>query len=530
MTTFIKYTFTSLEPIRISDDSSSQRGQTETKRYIPGSAVRGIAVNSMLSDYDFEMEKELLLSDQVRFMNAYPVADVKEEAQSMIPSPKGFYEDKTDPVQDHAEGSKKIANAAVDGEVPPGYKRAALGMFSEIKDDTVRFYKPEVISDMKINIGKRKGEKKNVFRNECLRKGQTFTGYIAVDDCDGSQRITERLKDIFNAPVTVGNARSAGLGKCSSVTDDQWIGLPYADIMPTEDLTGECYLYLLSDTVMRNAFGEYCGLDLESLEKKLGIEDLRILFCCTSVTNIRGYNRKTGGPLPSVTMYEKGSVFHLAFKGTLTTEKMRDMAVSGIGVRRNEGFGQVRFLKDYEKVHYKTRLQVSAVKQSDLSGHEEDEDVLKNIAATYYRQRIRDAMPYFALNCRNDLKNISNSQLGNILSLIVKNRFTPQDGKKAIGLYIEHTQDKEKELRTSKITTEIKAVAQLADKIFRAESIADLLFTDRYTAALKGIAVPDKTIMGISADALLVKDSQEDLRLRLELLEEVIRYYYKGGN
>ena len=93
-----------MEPLRIADDSTSQSGQTNTLRYIPGSSIRGLVINQLALQPDFERKKQILFSNQVRFLNAYPMIDQTE----LIPSPKGFYEDKTE-----AAGRKELENVVI---------------------------------------------------------------------------------------------------------------------------------------------------------------------------------------------------------------------------------------------------------------------------------------------------------------------------------------------------------------------------------------------------------------------------------
>ena len=40
MAKYLRYVIKTVEPIRISDDSMSQSGQTDTLRYIPGTTIR----------------------------------------------------------------------------------------------------------------------------------------------------------------------------------------------------------------------------------------------------------------------------------------------------------------------------------------------------------------------------------------------------------------------------------------------------------------------------------------------------------
>ena len=530
MTSFIKYTLTSLEPVRVSDDSSSQMGQTATRRYIPGSTIRGLVVSTMAGNEDFEKYRRIVLSDKIRFMNAYPSVQADDKEHNLIPSPKGFYEDKVE-----KENRKEMVNILTHEDLPAAYKRAGLGMFSEFAGDTLLYYTPETTSDLKINIGSRSDEKQNVFRNEYLTAGQKFTGYIAYDSEAVPSVLPEKIRKILTDDIVIGNARSAGLGKCRARTDVFEGRFPYEGISANEDMADDCYMYLASDTVMRNEIGEYCGLDLQQLASDLGVDDLQIHKCATSVTNIRGYNRQYGGPVPSVTMYEKGSVFHLTFRGTITAEKAVETAVSGIGERRNEGFGQIRFLKDYEGILYKQKLSTDDSWHYVKSEHKEDRDVLKLAAANYYRQRIHEAAEnYISAFDNRKIKSLSNSQVGNIYALAVANRFAPGSGEKAIITYLRHALDKENGLRVAKERASITTLADIIEEILniringesgkKDNHLQNLLFTN-YEEPPIGMKLPGRTIMGFPADELI--SSEEERIIRLEILANLIRFYFK---
>ena len=100
MSRYLRYEIENLEPIRIADDSRSQTGEMISLRYIPGSTIRGLVVNNLAKNGKLDSVKKVLFSEKTRFLNAY----IKENGHELIPSPKGFYEDKT------TSEKKKIEN------------------------------------------------------------------------------------------------------------------------------------------------------------------------------------------------------------------------------------------------------------------------------------------------------------------------------------------------------------------------------------------------------------------------------------
>lgn len=501
MSVYLKYVLKNIEPLRIADDSSSQNGQTVSLRYIPGTTIRGMIVNAFTKDADFEDVKKSLLSNEIRYCNAYLTVGNQE----LIPSPKGFYEDKT-----MAEGKKKIQNVVIDGSFSEGFKRASLGKYCYLSEDTICYYNVETDSDMKIKINLEENEKQNIFRNEYIAANHVFTGYIAIEN----EALKERVKKVFSPNIVLGNARFAGLGKCEVLSCDFVDGIPYGDYLPTTDLQGECYMLLLSNTAMRSANGEICGIDEEQLGSRLGVEHLTTLYCSTSVVDVKGYNRIWRTKIPSVVMFEQGSVFHFRFDGTLTLEKMKEVSDAGIGIRTAEGFGRVIFLKDYEKIEYKMagHEDVCMVPDFDVLVTAEDEEVLKIAARGYYRNLLNKAMVKYTVENKLNRGKISNSQLGTIESLATAYKYDTEEAKKAIKDYLNHAIEKTEKNNIHKEHSDFRSISELINTILFGMELDALL----------GIKTDKDTYMGIPKGTFWTK--QDEDKCRLGLLTMMIRY------
>ncbi len=502
MRRYLRYVLMNVEPIRIADDSTSQSGQTMTLKFIPGTTIRGLVVNALSRGKEFDEIRQALFSSDVRYLNAC----VSVEGKELFPSPKGFYEDKSE-----AQGKKRIENVVVEGAFREGMKRAALGRYACIEDDTVRYYGVETGSDLKIKINVSE-EEQNVFRNEYITAGHFFTGYIAVE----KPELEEAVKGVFDKMVILGNARSAGFGKCRVVSAEYVDKIPYGELLPGTDRKGSCYMMLLSNLAMRDENGEICGLNLKQMEKLMGVEHLSVKYCSTSTVDVRGYNRTWGIHTPSVTMYEQGSVFHLVYEGTLSAERMAAISDSGIGIRKNEGFGRVIFLDQYEKVTWKARGEETpegksapaAARSAEACG--EDAEVLKLTAGNYYRNLIRRKMREYVVDHPLQKGALGSSQLGKLEALTTAYKYDPAAGKKAIEQYFSHAEEKEANRKTQKARGSIKGLVREVRKVFDAD-----------LNGLLGLETGD-TIMGVDIKELL---TEEDVyRLKMKLLTELIRY------
>lgn len=506
MSEYLKIVMRNLEPVRFSDASASQSGQTMTLRYIPGTVIRGWVINALAAEPDFAQIKQMLFSSRVRYLNAF----LTDQDGELLPSPKGFYEDKTT-----VEGKKELNNVVVDGQFQEGYKRAALGRFCRIQGDCICYCQTDTGSDLKIKRNVADGEEQKVFRKEYISAGHVFTGYVAVD----AEPLKDRIRSVFGKEILIGSGRSAGLGKCEILSCDWTDRLPYGEYLAKEDQTGSCYLMLVSDTAMRGANGEPCGLNLEKLGEQMGVKELTIRYCSASTVTVKGYNRVWHAPVPSVMMYEQGSVFHLEYIGTLTRDKMYTICDQGIGIRTGEGFGRVLFLDHYDKIRYKQAVPypLSTVRKAQAQKMEGDDGTLQIAAKGFYRGLVGQALSRYVVSHPLKAGKISDSQLGTVESFACAYKYDPQEAKLVLERYLGHAQDKAENNRVQKKKGSMKELGTFISRIFGTE-LEELL--DIHTAHAEHV-------MGIPKRELFTDDEKD--RIRLELIIRMIRYYKKEG-
>lgn len=498
---YLKVTFTNIEPFRIADDSTGQSGQTASLRYIPGTSIRGLVINALSFEPDFPDIKKELFSDKTRFLNGY----ITNDGRDLIPSPKGFYEGKT--------GDGKLANAVAGEVIKDGMKRAALGSFCSVEGDVLSYYNVSLGSDTRNKIMiESPDEKQNVFRYEYVMPGYSFCAYV----CSDNRSLLERISGTFEDEFIIGNARSAGLGKCRLINKMITDATPYDEYSVKEDAKGHIYMMLLSDMTMRNLYGEYCGIDIDELGKRLDADELRIENCSTSTVNIRGYNRKIGAKSASVTMYEKGSVFKLCFSGNIEIDKLRQLQDSGLGVRKSEGFGRVIFLDAYERIASKSEGKLKTRSVDSETRYEEDERVISSIAKNYYKKQIEKALIKTVAD--NPLKRLRgegggtfiSSQVGALEARIISNKYDYNAAVSSLNEYYDHALEKEESKKVHKETNSIRSLKEFVFNV-RDSALEDLL----------GMAHKDK-IMGIAADVLLTEE--EEGRYKLRFLLDAIHY------
>lgn len=499
MSKYLRYVIENVSPLRISDNSTSQSGQTISLKHIPGTTVRGYIINKLSTSDMFEdVQKQILFSDKVRFLNAY----LTDSEHELLPSPKGFYENK-DPKDNSLE------NVLIDGDISGENKRAGLGRYCYYNGNCIYYYNIETESDMRIKIGSKKEQ--DIFRNECIKSGYRFTGYIAFDD----ETILEDIKNVLQGDIYLGSGRSQGLGKCKVLKTDIINNVPFTEYAVKENVKEECYLMLISHGAMRDANGVFCGIDLQALEQKLEVENLKIEFASTSIVNIDGYNRIYKSKTPSVPMYEQGSVFKLKFDGEIQVGKMIDLMNRGIGVRRNEGFGRILFFNNYQELNIKRKCEINEYSNNTegIEKYSDDEKTIRSVAANYYRMLINRKIREKILEGTNS-NGLAGSQVGNIQSLLEQNKYNPERCIKIIEDYFKHALETEE--RKNKLK-EKKSVNNFGKHI---QNILEMPLNN-----ILGIESISE-IMGISTDKLL--DEKDEKILKINYLLDLIKYEKKG--
>ena len=303
---------------------------SRTRLFLPGSAVRGM-VCSRLAQKDpvwFEAHKSELL-ERVSFSDALPVLN----GAASLPTPKGFYADKA---------GTRFYSVLKDGVVQPGDKRAPLGPFCTVDEGVLHTGRPSTVKAVR---SARKS--RDMFSVQRLEAGQELEGMICLTDA----ALAPTVAEAFGTYVWLGADRYAGSGLCEvekleAAQAPSWAALGYH---PEDCIPDTLYMMAVSPLCMERD-GLPCGLDEIQLAEALGVKEVTVERCATSLTESVGYNRTWGCAVPSVPMYESGSMFRLHCTPAPAAESLFRIQKEGIGLRRAEGCGQVLFWKDFEQV------------------------------------------------------------------------------------------------------------------------------------------------------------------------------------
>ena len=349
---YIRYRLKTLSPVLATDLNRSRGNSYETKGYIPGSAIRGWVINTLAnSDHNwFEEHRAELLSDNVRFLDAFPYRQSPKDGSPLaaIPSPMGFYENKEETV---------FETVVKDGSFTPGLKRAGLGAFCALLGDTVLYWSASTSGAARI---KRSIEEKEIFQTRYIDANQVFEGYIQVQSPELAEKISSSC---LVGEAWIGADRYSGFGKCEFVGNCDGMNAPEWQTLygphAQSEISDSLYMLAVSPFTMLDEYGNPCGLNESELAEMLGIDTLSIELCSTSVTEYRGYNRTLQSRIPAVTMYERGSLFHIRCDHSPELSRLMEVEKTGLGIRREDGFGQVLFLRNtlFESLAHKKKLE-----------------------------------------------------------------------------------------------------------------------------------------------------------------------------
>lgn len=364
---YLSYRLILDEPLIVSD--GSQLGNVlQTQDYVPGNSILGLCAGLYLrntpattSDGAYSDEfRSLFLSDDTFYSPAYPLKDGSIEAFPMSMSVFGckYYgfndPDKTRVMHGFKDylyrdlpknGTCGVPDCSAPLEHKSGYVYNYNGEYYNFS------LNKEIISHNQVGETK---DDKSLFSFEAISRGQQFYGEIAFRY--ETHRIL--LKDLLSqkSKARLGKARNRGYGL-----------VEIADVTPenqsfrsrwSRDLKNNIFsIYLFTNTILVNRGLRYCnyldagtlaywlGLDdPDSLEVEEVMEDARpaALRSFYKTARVLGFNQHRKMPLPFEQAVLKGSVFTVRYKGSVDiSAKLEALQEEGIGLRRNEGFGQV---------------------------------------------------------------------------------------------------------------------------------------------------------------------------------------------
>lgn len=332
-----------LSPVLIPDQRSDQN-TVNTFKHIPGSVLRGIVATRLIKAQNLGKEADdnpvfydAILSGAVNFgplfpQGAPPVAlnitrpkgsDGKKLFDSLKPNPTGV---KLRPI--NGFGTNQLSQPEEGKEAQP-----ELTLQKVKTEFSFHNSRPDRTAGRQTGEG---DDSQGIFYYEAISSGQEFTGHLTGD--------TEAMKKLVAATglefeCRIGKSRSAQYGRAK------------VKISPSEpprlDLDGDNQIDLvcLSPVLLSNEYGlctpsvkllveelQAAGLKVESIEKREA-----------KFQAVTTYNSVWKSKAEQEYAFVTGSVFRFQI-GQNAFETFEKVEQKGLGIRRNEGFGKIKFI------------------------------------------------------------------------------------------------------------------------------------------------------------------------------------------
>ena len=350
-----------------------------TKRYIPGSAIRGalahlyINAHKLQNAYEDATFFDLFLSGKVRFLPAYPIGcrELEQGDAFVMPLSLMRSKDKTQTVDLTAAAENKAGFKKLQGFV--------------VKKDS-KLYQIDIDAKIELHMS-RSGDGEriigssregNVFNYEYLEVGQLFKGAYIADD-DVAELLQKVLLELNVEVLHLGRAKSAQYGKCL------YAAMP---VKEAQQVALGDKLYLLAQTPYI-AFGSWqrveqaAGELLGELEARLGCELAKDgLQIFAAAESIDGYVGVWQAKKQAERALSAGTLIELRLNGAVDSAQLQEALLQGLGKGTEDGFGQFIIWQPLARPELVDKLPQKQFKNIVLSNE------VKKIAKKIIRERL----------------------------------------------------------------------------------------------------------------------------------------------
>lgn len=350
-----------------------------TKRYIPGSAIRGalahlyINAHKLQNAYEDATFFDLFLSGKVRFLPAYPIGcrELEQGDAFVMPLSLMRSKDKTQTVDLTAAAENKAGFKKLQGFV--------------VKKDS-KLYQIDIDAKIELHMS-RSGDGEriigssregNVFNYEYLEAGQLFKGAYIADD-DVAELLQKVLLELNVEVLHLGRAKSAQYGKCL------YAAMP---VKEAQQVALGDKLYLLAQTPYI-AFGSWqrveqaAGELLGELEARLGCELAKDgLQIFAAAESIDGYVGVWQAKKQAERALSAGTLIELRLNGAVDSAQLQEALLQGLGKGTEDGFGQFIIWQPLARPELVDKLPQKQFKNIVLSNE------VKKIAKKIIRERL----------------------------------------------------------------------------------------------------------------------------------------------
>jgi CRISPR-associated protein Csx10 len=322
------YTLTLEEPV-LAGNLGGDPNSADSRFYIPGSALRGAAIQSYTGNKDAADDdfRRLFLNGATRFLNAYPVIDGKRALPASLAWKTKRKPDPNEPKKIYRDFSM----APIDVEtknIPFEFWQMKAGVLICAEEQ----WQINVHTQRDAVRGRATTDAGAVYRYIALPAGMKLQGIVLTQN--EADAIT--LKDLLGARILLGKARTAGYGHAKVETAPLPEG--WRETGQSLNAARKVTITLLSPAIVRDENGQFSLDILPALSARLG-KNVKLGTTQCRVEIISGYNRTWGLPLPQAIAIAAGGVFEV--ESDASFDDWLKLESTGLGERRAEGFGRL---------------------------------------------------------------------------------------------------------------------------------------------------------------------------------------------
>lgn len=359
------------EPLLVAERSEAAN-QFDTRPSIPGTTVRGALAGCISARYPqvqqsagavYKTFVELFFGGAVRFPCLYPGQYLARHntLHTTIPAPRDFLS--CELYRGFERGMHGARGYAVEPHIPNCPECQRQGAESALKPlaegfiplrDTLSLVQPEQAMEMHIALNPETGRVKtgDLYGYVALEAGQYFIGELWC----ASSAAWEALRTLANLPAVeqpftlhLGKAVRRGYGRVTAwllppPKERLWTPQPLSQRVTTAQ--SPITLTLLSDAIIQDHWGRFqTAFEPDWLKEELGLE-VDIIRQFVAGREMDSFNAHLGLLRHREMAIRAGSAVGFRLKGTPPGDwqtKLEQVEQSGLGLRREEGFGRVAF-------------------------------------------------------------------------------------------------------------------------------------------------------------------------------------------